>query len=86
MSQEVEVILGDLGMSQYLPVFFDQGFDTWETILDITESDLYVARSAGSCLLVGVFKLTSPVSQGRSRRQTWASSRGYCRVNDVYFG
>ncbi|KAF2185117.1 hypothetical protein K469DRAFT_779923 [Zopfia rhizophila CBS 207.26] len=29
-----------LGLSQYLDVFVAEGFDTWETVLDITESDL----------------------------------------------
>ncbi len=37
----LETVLGELGISQYLGVFIDQGFDSWETILDITESDLY---------------------------------------------
>lgn len=40
MTQPLEVIFGELGISQYLDAFLDQGFDTWETILDITESDL----------------------------------------------
>ncbi|KAF2098548.1 hypothetical protein NA57DRAFT_75788 [Rhizodiscina lignyota] len=29
-----------LGLSQYLTAFVAEGFDTWETVLDITESDL----------------------------------------------
>lgn len=29
-----------LGLSQYINAFTDQGFDSWETILDIQESDL----------------------------------------------
>lgn len=29
----------ELGISHYLKDFVEQGFDTWETILDITESD-----------------------------------------------
>ncbi len=33
-------IFGELGLSEYLDAFVDQGFDTWDTILDITESDL----------------------------------------------
>ncbi|KAB5514918.1 high mobility group box domain-containing protein [Coniochaeta sp. 2T2.1] len=33
-------IFGELGITQYLEIFLEQGFDTWETILDITESDL----------------------------------------------
>jgi hypothetical protein len=40
MEQDLEPIFASLGMSQYLDVFLEQGFDTWETVLDITESDL----------------------------------------------
>ena len=29
-----------LGLRQYLETFVDEGFDTWETVLYITESDL----------------------------------------------
>ncbi|KAI0021483.1 hypothetical protein F4780DRAFT_737582 [Xylariomycetidae sp. FL0641] len=36
----LEEICGELGISQYLGAFIDQGFDSWDTILDITESDL----------------------------------------------
>ncbi|KAI1253075.1 hypothetical protein MGN70_005283 [Eutypa lata] len=36
----LETIFGELGISQYLDAFIDQGFDSWDTILDITESDL----------------------------------------------
>ncbi|KAF1914985.1 hypothetical protein BDU57DRAFT_309849 [Ampelomyces quisqualis] len=32
--------LARLGLSHYLEVFTAEGFDTWETLLDITESDL----------------------------------------------
>ena len=34
--------LARLGLSQYHQVFAAEGFDTWETVLDITESDLCV--------------------------------------------
>lgn len=40
MAKQLAEVFGDLGISQYLDSFLDQGFDTWETILDITESDL----------------------------------------------
>lgn len=40
MSRQLDEIFRELGISQYLDAFLDQGFDTWETILDITESDL----------------------------------------------
>lgn len=43
MGQLLETIFGELGLAQYLDTFLEQGFDTWETILDITESDLYVS-------------------------------------------
>jgi hypothetical protein len=36
---ELGDIFAELGISQYLQDFLEQGFDTWETILDITESD-----------------------------------------------
>ncbi|KAI9814729.1 MAG: hypothetical protein M1827_002995 [Pycnora praestabilis] len=39
---QLDSILARLGLSQYLSKFEEEGFDTWETILDITESDLDV--------------------------------------------
>lgn len=39
---QLESILTQLGLAQYLGVLVDEGFDTWEAILDIQESDLYV--------------------------------------------
>lgn len=36
---ELADIFAELGISHYLHEFLEQGFDTWETILDITESD-----------------------------------------------
>lgn len=44
MAQDLESIFQELGISQYLDIFLEQGFDTWDTILDITESDLLVAH------------------------------------------
>ena len=29
-------------MTQYLGPFQEQGFDTWDSVLDITEADMYV--------------------------------------------
>jgi hypothetical protein len=40
MTRELEAIFRELGLAQYLDAFVDQGFDTWDTILDIQESDL----------------------------------------------
>lgn len=43
---ELADIFDELGLTQYLDSFLDQGFDTWDTILDITEPDLYVCCAA----------------------------------------
>ncbi|KAG9249912.1 high mobility group, superfamily, partial [Emericellopsis atlantica] len=40
MAHELDATFRELGISQYLNAFVDQGFDTWDTILDIQESDL----------------------------------------------
>jgi hypothetical protein len=45
MNQDLETIFRELGIAQYLDTFVEQGFDTWDTILDIQESDLWVNRS-----------------------------------------
>ena len=39
---ELAETFDELDLAQYLDSFLEQGFDTWDTILDITESDLYV--------------------------------------------
>ncbi|RKF80586.1 putative hmg box protein [Golovinomyces cichoracearum] len=36
---ELEDILTELGLTQYLEDFIEHGFDSWQTVLDITESD-----------------------------------------------
>ncbi|KAF2456635.1 hypothetical protein BDY21DRAFT_386116 [Lineolata rhizophorae] len=43
---ELEGRLAQLGLSQYLEAFVSEGFDTWDTVLDITESDLYKLQRA----------------------------------------
>jgi hypothetical protein len=40
MTQHLDSIFRELGLTQYLDAFVDQGFDAWDTILDIQESDL----------------------------------------------
>lgn len=42
---ELSHMLERLGLSQYLQAFLDEGFDSWETLMDVTESDLYAALS-----------------------------------------
>lgn len=38
--QQLQKVFGELGITQYLDSFIDQGFDSWDTVLDITEADL----------------------------------------------
>jgi len=38
--EKLSAIFDELGLSQYLDSFLDQGFDSWETIVDIQETDL----------------------------------------------
>ncbi|WQF76279.1 Putative sterile alpha motif domain, High mobility group box domain-containing protein [Colletotrichum destructivum] len=38
---QLESIFAELGIMQYVGIFLEHGFDTWETIMDIAESDLY---------------------------------------------
>ncbi|UZP44380.1 hypothetical protein NXS19_012192 [Fusarium pseudograminearum] len=40
MSSDLESVFAELGLSQYLGAFVEQGFDEWDIILDIQESDL----------------------------------------------
>lgn len=37
---DIAPYLARLGLEQYLDAFVGEGFDTWETLLDIQESDL----------------------------------------------
>jgi len=52
---ELSERLESLGLTQYLEAFVSEGFDTWETIQDITESDLCVSTI---CKLPSVLSLT----------------------------
>ena len=38
---DLQPILSRLGLAQYVDKFNEEGFEIWETVLDITESDLY---------------------------------------------
>lgn len=43
-------IFDRLGLGQYVERFCEEGFEAWETVLDITEPDLYVTSlSSLSC-------------------------------------
>lgn len=45
---DLELTLTWLGMNRYLERFIEAGFDSWETVLEITENDLDVSTL---CLL-----------------------------------
>ena len=53
-------ILARLGLSQYLGRLIDEGFEKWETVLDITEQDLY-ASSVPLCVVLLTFPLKSSI-------------------------
>lgn len=66
MTSELEGTFRELGLTQYLDAFVDQGFDTWDIILDIQESDLYVFDTMGH------FSDTAyPVLEVRKRLGKW---------------
>jgi hypothetical protein len=58
-------VLGRLGLDQYQDALVEEGFDTWETVLDIQETDLCVTcrsvdpppRANQSCRIALNFKL-----------------------------
>lgn len=41
LMSDLHLNLSRLGLAQYVDRFSEEGFETWETVLDITESDLY---------------------------------------------
>ena len=48
MEKNLELTLAWLGLSQYYERFLQAGFDCWETLLEITESDLEVKSMIAS--------------------------------------
>jgi hypothetical protein len=42
---DIAPYLERLGLEQYFDAFIGEGFDSWETLLDIQETDLYVFES-----------------------------------------
>ena len=42
---ELSEIFDRLGLLQYLESFINEGFETWEVVLYVTESDLYALSS-----------------------------------------
>lgn len=64
--KELEEVLERLGLRQYLEVLTDEGFERWETVLDITEQDLYVSSMRTLCLFPESFHLHACLSLGQS--------------------
>lgn len=69
MGRDLESVFAGLGLTQYINAFTDQGFDSWETILDIQESDLYVTEQ------------NSPDRTHNSHRDTLGVKLGHRRVS-----
>lgn len=40
MSQDFRDRLARLGLAEYIDRFVDEGFDSWDILIDITEADL----------------------------------------------
>lgn len=64
---ELGPIFDRLGLGQYLERFLDEGFETWETVLDITESDLYVLFPGQFVLLINHLRDALAVKLGHRR-------------------
>lgn len=73
-STDLGPIFDRLGLGRYLERFLDEGFETWETVVDITESDLCVHSGNSSA-----FPAYHPCKR-RIRRQTRPST-GTCSLN-----
>ena len=65
---DLQPILSRLGLAQYFDRFSEEGFEIWETVLDITESDLY-----DRTLYIKVPQLIA-FFQGCIGSKAWASS------------
>ena len=71
-------ILSRLGLAQYVGKFSEEGFENWETVLDITESDLYdriyITSAIHTCILIGGIRDALGVKLGHRRVSS-------CRMN-----
>ena len=77
---DLELTLTWLGMDRYLERFIEAGFDSWETVLEITENDLDVST-------IHLLPHGSPLINLRSSMWTWAigeNSKGRLQIpNDL---
>ena len=54
---DLELTLAWLGMDRYLERFIEAGFDSWDTVLEITENDLNVSVTS---ILLQAYSLITP--------------------------
>lgn len=74
MTRDFKGILEDLGLSQYHDAFVNQGFDAWDIILDIQESDLSVPSSNTSSHPTGRNRTRTLFANIRVTEMPWVSS------------
>jgi hypothetical protein len=41
---DLQLVLDHLGIAYYWPRLFEAGFESWEIVKDITESDMYAKK------------------------------------------
>ena len=68
--KDLQSVLSRLGLSQYFDKFKEEGFEQWETVLEITESDLY-----------GFASLMRMCSADRDHRDALGVKLGHRRVS-----
>ena len=68
---DLELTLAWLGIDRYLERFVEAGFDSWATVLEITENDLDVST-------LHLLYYMSPLIKLRSLMLTWAIG-GNCK-------
>ncbi|KAF4123582.1 HMG (high mobility group) box [Geosmithia morbida] len=73
---QLEATFRELGLIQYLGTFVDQGFDTWDTILDIQESDLRIANARGVAPSTSLSSSKPSSDEGKSSNSTARPSPG----------
>lgn len=79
---DLNVRLNRLGLSTYYDALVAEGFDTWETVLDITESDLYVPQivTASEAVICLMSPKTSRTQQLTFARTSLNVKLGHRRV------
>ncbi|KAI4167609.1 MAG: hypothetical protein LQ343_007073 [Gyalolechia ehrenbergii] len=67
-------VLDRLGLGQYLGKFIEEGFEAWDTVLDITESDLYrLQREVANTRGVEIATIINAAPKSELQRQVQQS-------------